>query len=316
MSKIPIRTLIIPFAASEDAGCRAQWPQLRLPNLGRWLARARLVATDRGNAYRLNPPHERALAQALGWPAGIDGTLPWAGWHARRSGVPCAWFTPCHWQTGMEQVRLQAMDEDAWSAAESQALLAALAPLCAEDGIRLVYEAPSRWRAEGECFRQLPCASLDRVLGRRIDPWLPSASGEPAQRSLLRLMNEAQMLFYTHPVNDDRGARGLPLANGLWVSGSGVWAGADGVDTRTVQVLDDLRPAALAGDWAAWASAWATLDAGPLGSALDMPDLTLVLCGEQHAVQWVPAPPARGWRALWPIGPRRSPALPSVLEAL
>lgn len=323
MSDHPIRpqarTLIIPFAASDEPGCRAQWTQLDLPHLRQWLARAHVVHTDHGDAYQLSPPHERARARALGWPATPDGTLPWAAWEAGRPNVPCAWFTPCHWQTGLEQVLLQGLDTRDWHDAESQALLAALAPFCAEDGIALVYEAPDRWRAEGECLRDLPCASLDRVLGRRIDPWLPSASGQPAQRTLLRLMNEAQMLFYTHPVNDARGARGLPLANGLWISASGVWPGqdGDGDDAATVQVLEALRPAALAGDWTAWARAWASLDAGPLASALDnSPDLTLVLCGEQHAVQWAPAPPARGWRALWPGGRGRPPALTSVLEAL
>ena len=154
------------------------------------------------------------------------------------------------------------------------------------------------------------------MLGRRIDPWLPAAtSGHPAQRALLRLLNEAQMLFYTHPVNDARGARGLPLANGLWISGSGVWNGPLETAAANVQVLDDLRPAALAGDWAAWAQAWQALDAGPLANALQTPHLALVLCGERNAVQWTPAPPPRGWRALWPRQ-RRQPALASVLEAL
>ena len=323
MSDTPIRpqtrTLIIPFAASDEAGCRERWPQLQLPHLGRWLARAQVVATDRGDAYRLNPPHERALAQALGWPADPDTALPWAAWQASRPGVPCAWFTPCHWQTGMEEVRLQGLDERDWSAAESQALMAALAPLCAEDGIQLVYETPTRWRAEGECFRDLPSASLDRVLGRRIDPWLPAASGPPAQRQLLRLMNEAQMLFYTHPVNDARGARGLPLANGLWISGSGAWEGPEEMVepvAARVEVLDGLRATALAGDWAAWAQAWAALDVGPLAAAVQSPGLTLVLCGEQNAVHWTEAPAPRGWRALWPRWTPRPRPLATVLEAL
>lgn len=315
----PGEHLIIPYAHASTPECDAALADLPLPHLEALLQRWQPAGQDHADEYTLSPPHDRALGQALGWTDPGDGRWPWAAWHAGLADQPCAWFTPCHWSVGMEQVTLLPPDDLDLRADESQALLDALAPWALEDGIALHLETPQRWRATGEALRDLPCASLDRVLGRRIDPWLLSASGQPAQRTLLRLMNEAQMLFYTHPVNDARGARGLPLANGLWISASGVWPGqdGDGDDAATVQVLEALRPAALAGDWTAWARAWASLDAGPLASALDnSPDLTLVLCGEQHAVQWAPAPPARGWRALWPGGRGRPPALTSVLEAL
>ena len=314
----PHRTLIIPFAAGDDPACHAQWPTLALPQLCRWLAGATLAAADRGDAYRLSPPHERALASALGWPALADGTLPWAAWQAQRVAQPCAWFTPCHWQAGMEQVVLQPLDAAQWTEAESRALLAALAPLCAEDGIALVYESPQRWRAEGACFADLPSASLDRVVQRRIDPWLPSARTHAAAGPLMRLMNEAQMLFYSHPVNDARATRGLPLANGLWISGSGSWPGPAGGPASHIQMLDGLRAPALAGDWAAWRQAWETLDAGELAQALSSPQpLSLVLCGEHNALRWERPAAGAAWRERWHRWwPRRQRPAAHWLEAL
>jgi hypothetical protein len=56
-------------------------------------------------------------------------------------------------------------------------------PYFVDDGITIHYVpalGPSRWLAEGEVFRSLPTASLDRVLGRNVDPWLPKQNKDDA----------------------------------------------------------------------------------------------------------------------------------------
>lgn len=305
--------LLIPYASVSSPDCRAQFPLLQLPALSALLARLAPGNTDRGDDHSLTPPHERALALALGLSVASDGNLPWAAYFSvagssspallgqapgeNRRGTPtaCAWFTPCHWQVGMEQVMLLSPDELALDAADSRALLAALVPLAAEDGITLVYESPQRWRAEGAVFADLASASLDRVIGRSLTDWLPQGDGA---RTLRRLQSEAQMLFYTHAVTDARAARGLTPVNSFWISGSGALHTLPAPPATRPEVAQALRAPALTGAWDLWAQAWSALDAGPVAEALRWVEaggaLTLTLCGERHARQWQ-GPARTGW---------------------
>jgi hypothetical protein len=94
-----------------------------------------------------------------------------------------------------------------------------------------------------------------------------------------------QMLLYEHPVNESRSARGLPVVNSFWLSGTGAlppdFKPAAG---ETPPVADSLREAALNEDWLAWAHAWEQLDAtecATLLQALQQGEaVQLTLCGE------------------------------------
>ncbi len=320
--------LLIPYASVSSPDCRAQFPLLQLPRLAELLARLAPEATDSGDDHALSPPHERALAHALGLPAADDGRIAWAayfslagsaspallgqapGENRRGEPVACAWFIPCHWNVGMEQVMLLAPDELSLAEADSRALMAALSPLAAEDGITLVYETPLRWRAEGDMFTDLACASLDRVIGRSLTDWLPDG---PGARDLRRLQSEAQMLFYTHPVTDARDARRLTPVNSFWISGAGTLNALPQTPQPLPEVPLNLRAPALQAAWDQWALAWEALDAGPVTAALKRLDaghaVTLTLCGERHARRWSgPAHTAgfAGWAARarqWLRGP-------------
>lgn len=315
------RHLIVPFAHADDPACSAALAGTALPQLSALLARWPRAAGHSADAYTLTPPHEHALAQALGWPEAADGTHPWAAWQAGVADRPCAWFTPCHWSVGMEQVTLVPPEALDLRPDESAALLQALAPYALEDGWTLHLESPLHWRAEGEALRGLPCASLDRVAHRRVDPWLPQAAQAPAVRALLRLQNETQMLFYTHPVNDARQARGALPINGFWISGAGAWPGT--ADDAGVLLLDALRPAALQGDWTAWAQAWQTLDTEVLTpwlqGASDERPLALTLCGERgwvrHTRTAATAARRPWWHGLWPFASRAAAPTPASVLA-
>ncbi len=313
--------LLIPYASVSSPDCRDQFALLHLPVLGQLLERLEPADVDEGDDHSLSPPHERALARTLALPVAGDGRIPWAAYFSlagspspawlgqapgeNRRGTPtaCAWFTPCHWSVGMEQVMLMAPEQLALAEAESRTLLAALAPLAQEDGITLCYEAPLRWRAEGETFAALACASLDRAMGRSLTDWLPQGSGAAALR---RLQSEAQMLFYTHAVNDARTERGLAPVNSFWISGAGdlpqAPAGTPALPLATPApplVPMDLRGPALQGAWDQWAQAWQALDQGAVAQALAHLQaggpLTLTLCGERHARQWHGPAAATGW---------------------
>jgi hypothetical protein len=251
----------------------------------------KLLHTDTGDAQTLSPPHERALARAQGLIADtvVDGLIPWAAadaaQHLNADGqLAWAWITPCHWAMGRGHATLSdpaalALPED-----ESRALLAAMQPYFQTDGVTLHYLKPERWLAEGELFHSLPTASLDRVLGRNVDAWLPSAKSAEG-KNLRRLQNEMQMLLYTHPLNDAR-VRQLQLpVNSIWVSGSGVLPVLPGT-TQDVSVPRSLAQAVFADDWNAYGHAWGQLDAGPVAQLLRRQQagetVRLTLCGERR----------------------------------
>ena len=77
--------LIIAFAALPSDGGRAA-ASPTLPALDALVARWAEVGRDSGDEDSLSPPHERAMAAALGL-HGADGCLPWAAHLAERDGI-------------------------------------------------------------------------------------------------------------------------------------------------------------------------------------------------------------------------------------
>lgn len=307
--------LLIPFAFCRSDGCSAALRSLKLPRLEKLLARLAPDAIDSGDELSLSPPHERALARALGLPV-ADGLIPWAARQARAPTGAWAFITLCHWQVGARHIAMSGSDLAELTAPESHALLAAMQPFFAEDGITLQYERPNRWLASGGAFDGLATASLDRVAGRDISSWMPQGA---SAAQLQRLQSEMQMLLYTHPINEARTGRGLPPVNSFWLSGTGALAVAPPQPAPAQQplVAASLRAPALTEDWPAWAQAWQALDTtecAALLAALDRGETgTLTLCGERHAQTWS-ARPQTYWKRLMTIF-NRQPAS-SRLETL
>lgn len=299
--------VVLPFSLWTCQGPETQFlSQAKLPHWRAWLARAQRTQVLRdaepsdGRLATFTPPHERVLAQAQGWveqqggdgcaDADVrDGCLPWAALAAAETGgdgsLPWAFISLCHWHVSNGQVTLMDPAALRLDAATDQALFQAMQVFFAEDGIVLHPYRTGLWLAQSALFAQLPTASLDRVIGRNIDPWLVE------QRVLRRLQNEMQMLLYNHPVND---GRALPI-NSFWVHGAGALphAGASAGNTltrRASQVPDAdcvaaLRTAALQQDLMAWLAAWEAVDAQVIQPLLAsaQPPTEWVLCGEQEA---------------------------------
>lgn len=293
------RHLLVPFAVASASECRAALPALGLQHLQALLGELAPSHTDSGDDHSLSLPHERVVARVLGL-SPVNGLIPWAALQSDAPAVPQAWFSPCHFQIGTDHISLIPGEQIALDEAESMALLDALAPYCAEDGITLRFESTTRWHASGEPLRGIACASLDRVSGRPVNHWMPPSPANPAGSQLLkRLQSEAQMLFYTHPVHDARTARGLLPVNGFWISGAGALDTA--VPLPAAPAMPDvLRQAALRADWPAWQQAWAQLDATDIKALLDAARrgeaVTLTLCGERCAQTWGNAPRGAGAR--------------------
>lgn len=294
MAEHPPRHLLIPFAGRGSPACRAALSTLRLPNLEALLARLTLADTDTEDESTRSPPHERALARALGIPA-ADGCIPWAALEARQAGIATAddhegWglVALCHWQVGIDDVVLGDPSAIEIDAAESAALLAATQPFFEEDGIALhPSPVPGRWLARAPIFDGLATASIDRAVGCPISQWSPL--GDSAQ-PLRRLQNEMQMLLYTQRVNDDRAARGVPPINSFWLSGTGALK-EDATPTAPAPTVSEaLRVAALRDDGVGWAEAWQALDAEAVAALLADctrgTEVTLTLCGDRGAQRY------------------------------
>lgn len=295
--------LLVPFAACTAAACAQALRGLRLPHFQRLLARLGPPEADPGAMDSLSPPHERALARACGLPA-ADGLVPLAAWQLRQdgravAGEPWAWITPSHWRVGRDHIAMAHPQELQLDGDDSRALLAQVQPYFAEDGIHLEYQAPLRWLARGEVFRELPTASLDRVAGRTIDGWMPrGTAGAPVRR----LQQEMQMLLYTLPLNEERQRGGLLPVNSFWVSGTGsLPADAPVRAPAGLWVTHHLRDAVMMDDWPAWTAAWQQLDAREGARLLAELDagraVRLTLCGEANSRSWSSAG-ASVWRRL------------------
>ena len=286
--------LLIPYAASQSEGCQHALAGLTLPHLDRLLKQLTPAGTDRGDEHTLVPPHERAMAAALGigTPGTTpDGLWPWGAWHASQlgqaitAGQHWAVITPCHWAVQTNHITMvhpRALD---LQEAESRQLLAAMQPYFQEDGIHLVFDTATRWLACGEVFADLATASPYRVVGARVDDWIPKGD---AAKGLRRLQQEMQMLLYTHALTDARSERGLPAINSFWVSGTGALPSTSApTGATTPTVPNALRDAAIRDDWQAWVNAWHAIDSGECQSLLADVNagrpVSLTLCGERSA---------------------------------
>jgi hypothetical protein len=281
--------------------------RLKLPFLRRWLSQSQPLHTLVSPPEGLSLPHELALAQSLGWP--LDGSaLPWAARAARtvtdHNGA-WAFITLCHWQVGNGQFTVT--DPGPIREEESQTLFQSMQPYFEEDGISLHPYRPGQWLARSTHFEGLASASLERVMGLPIEPWLLGAhlpELSPSVKLLRRLQNEMQMLLYQHPVND---RRPVPI-NSIWIEGCGrlLSPAPNTAPEPPVVLLNDLREPWLLRDVQAWSRGWEHLDANVLPAWLETPGMQVVWCGQREARVWQHQPPGlwtrwkRAWRPLTP----------------
>ena len=267
--RTPTRHWVIAYAAPESEALRAAMNNaldtLYLPNLQKLLRRmacvSKLSTTPEGVSAFLMP-HESAPQ--------LMGARPLLGKEAI--------MTPCHWQVGMNEVTLLKPQELALNEDESRQLLSAIQPYFEEDGLQVVYESPLVWRVTGDLLDGLPLASIDRVVGQNIKPWMPE---HQRAKTLQRLQSEMQMLLYQHPVNDERSLKGRWTVNSFWLHRRLEQLYPDSADFG---VALDLRETVEPFNAKLWQQAWQHLDTTlctSLYQALDQNhEISLSLCSE------------------------------------
>lgn len=346
-----LSTWVVPYALWSGHRPPANWPANdALPHVRQWLngmhrtsvAHAAFHQASHGSLpTSLSMPHEQAQAKALGWDF-ADGCIPWAAYAAAEqhlSADTAAWafVTLCNWHVSNGQVTMGDPTHLQIDADTDAQLFEAMQGFFAQDGIALYPYAPGQWLAQSDVFANLPTASLDRVIGRNIDPWLVGGASPLDPATLLRrLQNEMQMLLYTHDVNANRSF----AINSLWWHG----AGAMPMNTQTsthkktspakenptnlsqtstlqtfneaqLQAISDLRNASLQQDWNGWTQAWTLLDQTLFADLFERAQtgelIQVVLCGEferqiyetRPLSAWSGLQAIVGWNALWSSKP-------------
>ncbi len=332
MSVPPVTHWILPFASSLSEPCQQALPRLgqdpALPHLRQLLRRLTPIDRLEGDEFDLVMPHEKLLARQMGWPA---ESAPWATWWARQDGIsldpkqPWGLIQPCHWLMGRDHLTMLDPQALELTEAESRQLLQAVSLLFESEGWTLRWGTPTRWYVSHPSLKDLPTASLDRVIGRNPDVWL---TDHPQARQIRRLQSEVQMLLYQHPLHDARQEQGALAVNSFWLSACGQLPDVDASPlppkAQKIQLITTLRQPLLGDDIPAWLQAWAKLDATVLKDALAHLDegepILLTLCGERHAQTWG-LPEIHTWgdrlrQVARQILPRPQPELSALLKDL
>ncbi|MDX1348219.1 MAG: hypothetical protein R3189_08240 [Thiomicrorhabdus chilensis] len=101
---------------------------------------------------------------------------------------------------------------------EAKALIEVFNQHFEQDQVQIEYGTPTDWFLRIKQPIDLKTHTLDAVSYRSLSDHYPSGHAAQYWRQLL---NEASMLFFNHPVNEERRQQSLPEINGLWLWGEG-----------------------------------------------------------------------------------------------
>jgi hypothetical protein len=286
-----IPDLFLPNAIAEES-CRG----LHLPALKKLLGR--------GKREILQPvPLEYLLCESFGVANQPD--VPVAPVGAVFDGLADGcWLRadPVHLRLQRNQVLMLANPDI--GADEAGTMCASLNQHFAGQGMEFFAPHPQRWYVRLEALPAIQTPPVSQLVGGDVRGSLPEGADSPRWHQLL---NEIQMLLYSHPLNDIRAARGALEINSLclWGAGesgdlflkqscnaassddvlvemfaaaagipfsrwTGHWQGAEGDGTQLL-VWTGLRTALQNGDLAAWRNELTTFETGyakPLWDAL------------------------------------------------
>jgi hypothetical protein len=193
------------------------------------------------------------------------------------------------------------------TAEQSVAFFESVQDLFAESGFILHPSDAQHWRIELPAEFSPSCASPDMVSTTSVNDWWPQ---DMAARPWRRLVNEVQMLWFEHPLNQSRAQQGLPPINSLWLFGGARADQFSDLSPRPDDVLEDgLSAAALRQDWNGWLAALGELEQRVFKPLAQGPAPDLVLTGRSRIVQaqpsafkrytqWLPAS-RLSWRRWW-----------------
>jgi len=100
---------------------------------------------------------------------------------------------------------------------EARSLINSLNQHFSQDGYHF-YLQGNDWFLGLDADPSIVTTPVNQVIGKDISAYLPQGSGALAWAAW---QNEMQMLLFSHPINQAREARQLPIVNSLWCYGLG-----------------------------------------------------------------------------------------------
>jgi len=193
-------------------------PPVSCAPLQQWLARGRLQDTG-----------QRDYLDQLAALFGVAGDVSAAGLSAQADAVApqggqLLRADPVHFRAELDHALLIGTQQLAIQPFEAEALIEQFNNHFSDDGLRLISSHQERWYLHAQQPLQVASVPLHQAMGRNVQHFLPD--GEDALR-WRKILNEAQMLFFTHDINRQRETRGQLTLNSLWLWGEGVWDEAD-----------------------------------------------------------------------------------------
>jgi hypothetical protein len=101
---------------------------------------------------------------------------------------------------------------------EARQLVSALQELYADRDWHFEYSQPHQWYLRLAAEPDVRFHALDSAMGHPIDRFMPEG---PGRDEWLRFLNEVQMLFHSHEVNNERMLHSEYTANSVWCWGEG-----------------------------------------------------------------------------------------------
>jgi hypothetical protein len=301
MTKLDI---LIPFGLPPTEMSKDLLRELKTPSLGMLLARSSSITESELDPFSRSLPHEAWLANRLGLSNGTDSVgFPFAGPMMHSLGLAPEsgyWFIlqPAHFHVARDHIVLSDPRKLVLNDEESRTLFDSIRPLFEESGKTLAYGNARTWFMRADDWADLQTSTPEATSGHNIDIWMPKGSSARAWRKLL---NEVQMLWHAHPLNEEREYAGRQPINSLWLWGGAAagtyaaqhsyaqivnapdWAQAQGTPvisaeaaallntsaSRSLAVLSDPMVPALAQDWSAWLEMMQTLEKNWFSALLD-----------------------------------------------
>ncbi|VAW65802.1 hypothetical protein MNBD_GAMMA09-3299 [hydrothermal vent metagenome] len=181
-------------------------PEFRLIN--QWLSRAKtgglpVTSFYETLVYLIHPSNKLTLCQLSAQYDGIDISQ---GYYYR--------VDPVHFKAESDHAVLLGAGLLLPELYETHDLIASFNAHFLEDKISLHATDPNRWYLKCDRALELEFNALDYSLGRDIKHFMPTGKDALWWR---KIINEAQMLFFQHEINQSREAKGQLGINGLWL---------------------------------------------------------------------------------------------------
>jgi hypothetical protein len=261
-------TLVLPFILPPPELASDLVRALKAPALSSLITRTTAHQLIPFDSHIRALPHELWIARALGLDAA--GQPAFAAAAMRGFGLDPAegcWFivNPAHIEIArshllMTDTRSLRLDE-----AHARALFDAAKPYFDDTGKTLLYGDAQTWFMRADSWAGLETSTPDAAVGQNLTDWLPRGANAIEYR---KLQNEVQMLWYEHPANNEREARGLAPINSFWP-----WANAAG------QAVAASAPTLAAAAAPAWLAAQAQRPGAALADLIGAAGDTLLVCG-------------------------------------